>query len=107
MIATRRLLQQVHITLFTRPNCSLCTSAKAVLSDVWDTRPFAYTETDVMSPGQEKWRNHYEFDTPVIHVERNTTPFATTAAARKLMHRFTEKQVKRLMNEVEKDTTQR
>jgi hypothetical protein len=53
-------------TLFIRQNCSLCTDAKEVMSKVWDRRPFEYTEIDVMAPGQTKWKNLYEFDTPVV-----------------------------------------
>jgi hypothetical protein len=54
------------MTLFIRQNCSLCTDAKDVMSKVWDRRPFEYTEIDVMAPGQTKWKNLYEFDTPVV-----------------------------------------
>ena len=36
------------------------------MSKVWDRRPFEYTEIDVMAPGQTKWKNLYEFDTPVV-----------------------------------------
>ena len=67
MFPTRRLLQQTHrITLFTRSNCSLCESAKAVLSRVQTQRPFKYEEIDVMSSGQQQWKDLYELDTPVV-----------------------------------------
>lgn len=56
------------MTLFIRQNCSLCTDAKDVMSKVWDRRPFEYTEIDVMAPGQTKWKNLYEFDTPVVRI---------------------------------------
>ncbi|OCL11670.1 hypothetical protein AOQ84DRAFT_276928, partial [Glonium stellatum] len=88
------------ITLFTRDNCSLCDSAKLVLSHVWDKRPFEYTEVNVMEPSKEKWKI-YEFDTPVIHVERSKSGLETTTAARKLMHRFKEIEVEKLMDEAE------
>jgi hypothetical protein len=61
-----RLFGKYHITLFTRQNCSLCDDAEHVLSRVWDRRPFEYSKIDVMSSGQEKWKNVYEFDTPVV-----------------------------------------
>jgi hypothetical protein len=54
------------MTLFIRQNCSLCTDAKDVMSKVWDRRPFEYTEIDVMAANQTKWKNLYEFDTPVV-----------------------------------------
>lgn len=63
--ATSRLLE-CRITLFTRVNCSLCDTAKAVVGNVKMETPFAYREIDVMQPGQEKWRDVYEFDTPVV-----------------------------------------
>ena len=56
------------MTLFIRQNCSLCTDAKDVMSKVWDRRPFEYTEIDVMAPNQTKWKNLYEFDTPVVRL---------------------------------------
>lgn len=56
------------MTLFIRQNCSLCTDAKDVMSKVWDRRPFEYTEIDVMAAGQTKWKNLYEFDTPVVRL---------------------------------------
>ncbi|QDS74647.1 hypothetical protein FKW77_009282 [Venturia effusa] len=104
MRPTTRLLHTCRITFFTRANCSLCDSAKLVLSKVWDQRPFDYVEVPVMEPQHKKWRM-YEFDTPVIHVDK--APVAgcelheTTTAARKLMHRFRKDQVLQLMDEVE------
>ena len=61
-----RLLNACRLTLFVRPNCSLCDDAKAALSNVWDQRPFDYKEVNVMAPGQDSWKNVYEFDTPVV-----------------------------------------
>jgi hypothetical protein len=66
MYPSVRLLQHAcRITLFTRSNCSLCTNAKQTLSAVWDARPFEYKEIDVMKAEEKKWRDLYEFDTPV------------------------------------------
>jgi len=103
-----RLLHQCRITLFTRANCSLCTNAKQTLSTVWDKRPFDYKEIDVMNPGEKKWRDLYEFDTPVIHV--NLSSFGEeqpelSAKAKKLMHRFNFDQVNEKMDVVEAETS--
>lgn len=70
MRASAILRQQwsLRMTLFVRQNCSLCTDAKDVMSKVWDRRPFEYTEIDVMAPNQTKWKNLYEFDTPVVRL---------------------------------------
>lgn len=119
---TPRLLD-CRITLFTRVNCSLCDTAKAVVGNVQKATPFTYREINVMEPGQEKWKDVYEFDTPVvgrlrctrstpysilqqalnhqIHVDK-TDSTATTTSARKLMHRFREGEVTKLIDEVER-----
>jgi len=55
-----------RLTLFTRPNCSLCDDAKVVLSRVWDRKPFQYDEINVMAADQGRWKDLYEFDTPVV-----------------------------------------
>lgn len=67
--ALRQAQHVLRLTFFTRPNCSLCTDAKAVLSNVWDRRPFAYREIDVMTAGNEQWKDMYEFDTPVVRLK--------------------------------------
>ncbi|KAF2460863.1 hypothetical protein BDY21DRAFT_268062, partial [Lineolata rhizophorae] len=98
-----------RLTLFTRSPCGLCDAAKAVLSRVRARRPrCAYAEVDVMAPGQARWKALYEFDAPVVHVDRvggaggAPAATATAAATKKLMHRFGEAQVEALMDEVEK-----
>lgn len=66
MRPTFMLRHASKITLFTRANCGLCDSARAVLSRVWDRRPFDYEQVDIMAPGQERWKDVYEFDVPVV-----------------------------------------
>jgi len=67
MKVTNSLWQHaLRLTLFTRANCSLCIDAENVLAKVWVRRQFEYKKVDVMEPGQEKWKNLYEFDTPVV-----------------------------------------
>lgn len=67
MLPTKPLLQfSARVTLFTRQNCSLCETAKAVVNLTTRQRPFDYREIDVMSAGQEPWKALYEFDTPVV-----------------------------------------
>ncbi|KAF1982894.1 hypothetical protein K402DRAFT_339331 [Aulographum hederae CBS 113979] len=101
-----KLLQATcRITLFTRPNCSLCTDAKSVLLNVQQKRSLQLDELHIMEPGPltKQWRDLYEFDTPVIHVDaidEGDKKFQTTAAALKLMHRFKESEVEALMDEV-------
>lgn len=72
MRLTSKLLQHTaQITLFTRSNCCLCETAKTVLQEVGKTRSFEYQEIDVMSRGQEQWKNLYEFDAPVVRLNSN------------------------------------
>lgn len=65
----------MRLTFFTRANCMLCDEAKLVLSKVWDRRDFEYHEIDVMAPGQTRWKDLYEFDTPVVSHVRSTRRF--------------------------------
>lgn len=136
--STRLLQHACRITLFTRENCGLCTQARSVLSNVWDTRHFEYTEIDIIkSESKSRWRDLYEFDTPVvslvdcvlssvpaqgnfaawvvevealltrsrqIHVAKASNPEEHPQAASqaiKLMHRFTEDEVKAKMDAAE------
>ncbi|ERS95587.1 glutaredoxin domain protein [Sporothrix schenckii 1099-18] len=109
MRLTARLLQQqqkCRITLFTRPNCGLCTRAKSALAHVWDARPFDYREVDVIDPVHKGWRDLYDLDVPVIHVSKITAaeedPKLASRAV-KLMHRFDPDDVKAKMDLVEKN----
>ncbi|KAI1450593.1 hypothetical protein F5Y02DRAFT_413315 [Annulohypoxylon stygium] len=106
MRVTGRLLQACRITLFTRESCGLCTTARSVLSDVWDTRPFQFNEIDIIkSESKPNWRDLYEFDVPVIHISKSSAPEEhpqSASKAVKLMHRFTIDQVKAKMDLVEK-----
>ncbi|KIW06756.1 uncharacterized protein PV09_02446 [Verruconis gallopava] len=101
MKPSMRLLNTCRVTLFTRPNCSLCDDAKVVLSKVWDVRPFDYQEINVMAPGQEEWKNVYEFDTPVVHVDK-AFRCQTTTFSLKTMHKIMPDQIHQLMDKVEK-----
>ncbi|KAK2073535.1 hypothetical protein P8C59_007816 [Phyllachora maydis] len=104
MRATSRLYQACRITLFTRQNCQLCSQARTVLSVVWDTRPFALKEIDIMKPENKGWKM-YEFDVPVIHISKAQAPEedpVRSSNAAKLMHRFAPEEVHAKMDSVEK-----
>src|SRR5690349_15338398 len=68
MRATSKLLQSCRITFFTRSTCGLCAQARSVLSDVWDKRPFAFREVDIVKPESKGWRDLYDFDVPVVNL---------------------------------------
>ncbi|KAH3960446.1 glutaredoxin-like protein [Parastagonospora nodorum] len=100
MFRTTARLLDCRVTFFTRSPCGLCDTAKAVVRNVEAKRPLTYHEINVMEPGQEKWKSMYEFDTPVIHIDKAGAP-ETTASSLKLMHRFKEEEVLNLMDAAE------
>ncbi|EXJ86046.1 hypothetical protein A1O1_06415 [Capronia coronata CBS 617.96] len=99
---------RVQLTLFTRANCGLCDVAKSRIVEVQNRRPVNYREIDIMSPGHEKWRDVYDFDVPVLHVDKVAggkeagESGLSLEAAKKLMHRFTVEEVEEAVDEVEK-----
>ncbi|KAF1951468.1 glutaredoxin 2 [Byssothecium circinans] len=97
--ASSKLLQ-CRITFFTRSPCSLCDTAKTVVQNVKSKKEFEYREINVMEPGQEKWKDIYEFDTPVIHIDKSSA-LETSTSALKLMHRFQEDEVIQKLDEAE------
>jgi glutaredoxin len=79
-----------QLTLFTRANCGLCETAKERLAEVIKQRTVDYKEIDIMAPDQKQWRDHYDFDVPVLHVERVFHTYSKPnliTEPQKLMHR--------------------
>ena len=68
MFSSRLLLQKaLQLTLFTRANCGLCQTAKSAVSGIsGKVKPFSYSEVDIMDTGNERWKDVYEFDVPVV-----------------------------------------
>lgn len=109
MRATRVLSQNLRLTLFTRANCGLCDSAKQTMTQVQRRKPghFHYAEVDIMKPENKAWRDVYEFDVPVLHLQKilnrpEGQPELLAGEANKLFHRFSEEQVEDAMREAEK-----
>ncbi|KAF8517241.1 hypothetical protein BDD12DRAFT_112519 [Trichophaea hybrida] len=94
----------VHLTFFTRSSCALCHDARNILAQAWKRRPFEYTEIDVMTTKDTKWKDAYEFDVPVIHVVPTIGEKAVggIGEGRKLMHRFKVEEVVGVLEEVAK-----
>lgn len=67
------LQKQLHLTLFTRANCSLCENAKIAVQST--KREFGYGEVDILHRDNEGWKNVYEFDVPVVCVCNLRLPF--------------------------------
>ena len=62
----RFLERAAKLVLFTRSNCSLCDTAKSVVSTVRKRHDVDFVEVDIMAAGNEEWREVYEFDVPVV-----------------------------------------
>lgn len=56
-----------------------------------------------MTPANKAWRDVYDFDVPVLHVQavRDQAGDAGLSDPKKLFHRFTEQEVEKLVYEVE------
>ena len=60
-----------------------------------------------MIPENKIWKDIYEFDVPVLHVQRLLSPVDNSEnpiEPKKLFHRFTEEEVERALNEVGEST---
>lgn len=104
MFPSCALLGSARLTLFTRVGCGLCDTAKNTVLQLQKRRAFEYVETDIMEHENKTWKDVYEFDVPVLHVQsvRNGLPKeADLSDARKLFHRWTEQEVERSLDEAE------
>ncbi|PGH05130.1 hypothetical protein AJ79_06878 [Helicocarpus griseus UAMH5409] len=103
MRPTSRLLQSARLTLFTRVNCGLCDTAKNTIANLQLKKPFSYTEIDIMVPQNKTWKDVYEFDVPVLHVQQIISKAndgqETLSDPKKLFHRFTEQEVEKTIKE--------
>ncbi|KAJ5527523.1 hypothetical protein N7513_011682 [Penicillium frequentans] len=104
MLPTRALFGQARLTLFTRAGCGLCDTAKHTVVQLNKRRPFEYVEKDIQEPVNKAWKDVYDYDVPVLHVQsvNNGLPKeAELSDARKLFHRMTEQEVEKLVDEAE------
>ncbi|KAL2828515.1 hypothetical protein BDW59DRAFT_50194 [Aspergillus cavernicola] len=99
MFPTTRLFQAARVTLFTRVGCGLCDTAKHTVTQLHKRRPFDYSEVDIMVPGNKEWKDVYEFDVPVLHVQSHNT--GALSDPKKLFHRWTEQEVESLVDSAE------
>lgn len=105
MFPTRALFSQARLTLFTRAGCGLCDTAKHIVTQLNKRRPFDYVEKDIMEARNKQWKDVYEYDVPVLHIQsvKNGLPReADVSDKRKLFHRWTEQEVEQLVDEAEK-----
>ena len=81
------------------------TTPRKPSSSLHKRRPFEYIETYVDEPENKKWKDVYDFDVPVLHVQsvkEGLPKEATLSDERKLFHRMTEQEVEQLVDEAEK-----
>lgn len=104
MRATLARLSATRLTLFTRATCGLCDVAKTRIQEFQKKRPIDYSEIDISAPEHRKWRDVYDFDVPVLHIDKGLgqDEITTLNAAKKLMHRFTVDEIVTAVAEVEK-----
>ena len=104
MFPEKALLSAVRVTLFTRPGCGLCDAAKHTVAQMQMRRPFDYSEVDIMAPRNRQWKDIYDFDMPVPHVQSVQSRKGQTELSdpKKLFHRFTEQEVEQLVDEAER-----
>ncbi|OQD74831.1 hypothetical protein PENDEC_c009G03097 [Penicillium decumbens] len=105
MLPTRALFSQARLTLFTRAGCGMCDTAKHTVVQLNKRRPFEYVEKNIDDAGNKKWKDVYDFDVPVLHVQSVNDGLpkeADLSDARKLFHRWTELEVEQLVDEAEK-----
>ncbi|KAK5464976.1 hypothetical protein LTS15_001539 [Exophiala xenobiotica] len=94
-------LRSARLTLFTRVNCGLCDVAKSRLMEVQQRRTIDYSEIDIDASEQKQWKNVYDYDVPVLHIDKTSTAELTLDTAKKLMHRFTVEEVEKALDEIE------
>ncbi|KIV79126.1 hypothetical protein PV11_06709 [Exophiala sideris] len=73
--------------------------------EVQKRRAVDYSEIDVDAPGHGQWKNVYDYDVPVLHIDKLTQAqsdgqVTSLDAAKKLMHRFTVEEVEAAVDEV-------
>ena len=57
------------VRLFTKPGCTLCDDARAVLEAARATRPHVLEAVDIGDAENKLWWDKYKYDIPVLHVE--------------------------------------
>ncbi|PWY89740.1 hypothetical protein BO70DRAFT_392954 [Aspergillus heteromorphus CBS 117.55] len=100
MFPTAIRLQAARVTLFTRANCGLCDTAKLTVSQLHKRRPFDYAEMDIQLPANKAWKDVYDFDVPVLHVQ--SVAGDALSDPKKLFHRWTEQEMETLIDAAEK-----
>ncbi|KAG0059904.1 hypothetical protein BGZ89_012716 [Linnemannia elongata] len=81
----------LRLTLFTKTNCGLCTTAKEALTRI----PFQLDQIDIYAPGQEAAQK-YMFDVPVVELNGRVA----------MMHRIDEPKLIDILHNAQKSDSQ-
>ncbi len=57
-----------RVTFFTKPECKLCHGALFVIERVRRRLAFDLEIVDISANGNERWREAYKHDIPVVHI---------------------------------------
>ncbi|KAF9296335.1 hypothetical protein BGZ88_000126 [Linnemannia elongata] len=89
----------LRLTLFTKTNCGLCTTAKEALTRVQtkarSSIPFQLDQIDIYAPGQEAAQK-YMFDVPVVELNGRVA----------MMHRIDEPKLIDILHNAQKSNNQ-
>ncbi|KAH7039316.1 thioredoxin-like protein [Linnemannia elongata] len=85
----------LRLTLFTKTNCGLCTTAKEALTRVQSKIPFQLDQIDIYAPGQEAAQK-YMFDVPVVELNGRVA----------MMHRIDEPKLIDILHNAQKSDSQ-
>ncbi|KAK9459639.1 uncharacterized protein V1516DRAFT_538559 [Lipomyces oligophaga] len=98
MRAYFQLLNQFpRLTIFSRPNCGLCSEAKLSISKALPKlttgdKSLQVKEVDILEPENQKWFDKYAYDVPVVYFQ-----LAEDAEIKRIMHHISETDIIKLV----------
>lgn len=57
------------VTLFTKPDCTLCVPVKFIIRKTQHANDFDYQEVNIDDEEQKEWFDLYKYDIPVVHID--------------------------------------
>ena len=95
-------------TLYKRPGCGLCDKMLILTRTNQKANRFQLQEIDIMKPENKSWKDCYEYDVPVLHVQKylpveNTSDKKVLSEAMKLWHTWTDDELEEVIKQVQGD----
>lgn len=102
----RSPFQDILVTLFSRRGCSLCDKVKPIVKQEHKVMRFQSDEVDIMEPKHKPWRDFYEYDVPVLHIQKyvlsgNKPNQKVLSEATKLWHTWTAEELQQAINDLQ------